>query len=409
MPYLISLVLLLIGVLTIAPANSRVGNGLTLDAPSQFGLKVINQLDGDKNVFISPFSIHSCLEMVYLGADGKTKTNLGNVLNLGSTTPEAAASKCEALIKEITTPNNTPGISGPGKSLTLEASNSVWASKNVKLVSAYSKALNDYFNSDARTIDFANQSNVAVINQWVKATTHGKIDSIVKSLDPSTLLMLINSAYFKAHWDKVFDKTLTQAGDFHPLSGKTTKAMMMNREGRFSYYEDDSLQLIKLPYTDPRFSMYVFLPRGASDVNKFCQAISPSAWTQYMSKIATRPGKLTLPRFKMDYEIQLKKLLSEMGMADAFTTEANFSKMTIPPPKAFIGDVIHKTYVSVNEEGTEAAAVTAVTMMGTSAPGAPVSPFVMNVDHPFFFAVAYEGQSGKQTILFAGKTMTPSN
>lgn len=409
MSHLIALVLLVVGLTWLLPSYSRVADGAMLDAPSTFGLKLLNKLSGDENVFVSPFSIHSCLEMAYAGASGTTAANMANVLNLTGMSAQYAAANYKSLIQELQTPINNPGITGPGKSLTLEIANSIWANSNVKFVPAYSKLLNGSYNAEAKTIDFAKSISVSTINNWVKDKTHGKIDSIVQSLDPSTLLMLINSAYFKAHWDKVFDKSLTAPADFHLLSGKATKAQMMNREGRFSYYEDDNLQAVKLPYTDKRFAMYVFLPRANSDINKFCQSLTADTWTQYMSKIAAnRFGKLSLPRFKMDYQIKLKQMLTQMGMADAFSSSANFSQMTVPPPKPFIGEVIHKTYVSVDEEGTEAAAVTAIAMMGSAAPGIPVSPFVMTVDHPFCFAVVYEGQAGKQTILFAGKEMNPT-
>lgn len=407
MSHRIALVLVVIGLVWLLPSYSKVGDGALLDPPSSFGLKLLNKLSGDENVFVSPFSIHSCLEMAYAGASDKTATNMANVLDISGLNAQRAAANYTSLIHELTTPLNNPSITGPGKSLTLEIANSIWANKSVNFVPAYSQLLQNSYNAEAKTIDFSKPSAVGTINSWVKNKTHDKIDSIVQTLDPSTLLMLINSAYFKAHWDKVFDKSLTSSKDFHLLSGETAKAMMMQREGRYSYYEDNNLQAIKLPYTDSRFAMYVFLPRGNSDVNKFCQSLNGDTWTQYMSKMSTRPGKLNLPRFKMDYQIKLKQLLSQMGMADAFSTSANFSQMTVPPPKPFIGEVIHKTYVSVDEEGTEAAAVTAIAMMGASASGAPVSPFVMNVDHPFCFAVVYQRDSGRQTILFAGKTMNP--
>jgi len=403
--------LLIVGLTSITPVQSKIDTAYSLDAPSLFGLNAINKIAGDKlnldkNIFISPLSIHSCLEMVYLGADGRTKANMASVLNLSGMDAQAAASSYKTFIQQMQSAKNIPGISGPGKSLTLEIANSLWAQGNVRFVPGYSKLLSTSFNADCKTIDFANPNSVNVINTWVKQKTHNKIDSIVKSLDPATFMMLINSAYFKAHWDKVFDKKQTAPGDFQMLSGKAIKAQMMHRDGQFFYFEDANVQAIKLPYTDDRFAMYVFLPRGTADANTFSESLSAETWAKYMSQMSKGNGSLTLPRFKMNYELHLKKLLSQMGMPDVFTPAANFNQMTVPPPKPFIGDVIHKTYVNVDEEGTEAAAVTAAIMMTSGY--MPMTPFVMNVDHPFFFAVTYEGQPGKQSILFAGKMINPS-
>jgi serine protease inhibitor len=409
--YLALVLLIIVGLTSISPVQSKIDTAYTLDAPSLFGLNAINRLAGDKlnhdkNIFISPFSIHSCLEMVFVGADGRTKANMAEVLNLSGLDAQSAASHYGVFVKQMQAPKNIPGITGPGKSLTLEIANSLWAQNNVRFVPGYSKLISTSFNADCKTIDFRNPNSVSVINAWVKQKTHNKIDSIVKTLDPATFMMLINSAYFKAHWDKVFDKKLTAAGDFHMLSGNSVKAQMMHRDGQFFYGEDANVQVIKLPYTDDRFAMYVFLPRGTTDANSFCETLSAENWAKYMSLMQKGNGSLTLPRFKMNYELHLKKLLSQMGMPDAFTPAANFNQMTVPPPKPFIGEVIHKTYVNVDEEGTEAAAVTAAVMLGASF--MPMTPFVMNVDHPFFFAVTYEEKPGNQTILFAGKVMDPT-
>ncbi|MBX9879326.1 MAG: serpin family protein [Candidatus Obscuribacterales bacterium] len=402
--------LLIVGLTSIPCAQSKIDSGYQLDPASTFGLNVVNRLAGDqandnKNVFISPLSIHSCLEMVYVGAAGKTKVDMADVLNLSGIDAQSAASSYATFTRQLQTVKDIPGIKGPGKSLTMEIANSLWARPDVRFVPNYSKLLTSAFNADAKTIDFRRADSVSIINNWVKQKTHNKIDSIVKTLDPATFLMLINSAYFKAHWDKVFDKKQTAPADFHLLSGQSVKANMMHRDGQFFYLEDTNVQAVKLSYTDDRFAMYVFLPRSNSDVNQFCQSLTPANWTGYMNSMNKGNGTLTLPRFKMSYELHLKKLLSQMGMPEAFTPGANFTQMTLPPPKPFIGDVIHKTYVNVDEDGTEAAAVTAAIMMGSSF--MPMTPFVMNVDHPFFCAVTYEEQPGKQTILFAGKVMNP--
>ncbi len=396
-------------VLTQSPAalaaEPQTSSSLTAQSSSKFGLALLRKLGGQsKNLFICPLSIHTCLEMALAGAKGKTAQEMAEVLGLsGHAMPEVEADY-SSFMSKLTTKPQFAGFEGPGAAVQLEFANSLWSHKDLNLVPSYVSLLKNTYKAECTALDFANPSAPGRINSWVKQCTHGKIDSVIQSLDPADLLVLVNAAYFKAHWEHEFSKSQTRPSSFYLGSGKVVKVPMMHASRRFEYYEDKDVQLISLPYTDSHFQMYIVLPQKTLSIGKFCAMLTAENWSKW-KQCSNREGALAVPKFKLEYQIGLKSILAEMGMPTAFSIAADFSKMTAR--KALISDVIHKTFVDVNEEGTEAAAVTAIPIAGAGF-HEPEKPFSMVVDRPFFFALESNGfEQQTDALIFAGTVVDP--
>jgi serine protease inhibitor len=224
---------------------------------------------------------------------------------------------------------------------------------------------------------------------------------------PDDIMFLINAIYFKGMWRYKFDRANTAERDFYLLDKGSKKIPMMSQGGEFQYYEDEDFQGIRLPYGNDRLAMYIFLPSRGADFRAFVDGLSAEKWQDWLNRLYMREGEIILPRFKLEYEKNLNDVLKLMGMAVAFDPDkADFSAMynMSSEERVFISEVLQKTFVEVNEEGTEAAAVTAVRMKMTSAVGGESQKFRMVVDHPFFCAIR-DDRTG--AILFTGIIVNP--
>jgi serpin B len=286
------------------------------------------------------------------------------------------------------------------KNVRLDIANSLWLRKGVMLRKQFADDCDKYYRASVTTLDFARPSAVTTINDWCSKNTNGRIKQIVSELKPEEFLVLINAVYFKGSWTEEFDPKLTAPREFHMASGSAQR-QMMNREDRFRYREDDAMQAVVLPYGDERLNLYIFLPRDKDGLAKFLTTfdLQPSTFTGF----AEKKGTVVLPRFKIEFEQSLNATLKQLGMGIAFTPGADFSGMVAPPATAAISDVLHKTFVEVNEEGTEAAAVTGVKMMMTAMPR-PEDKFSFVCDHPFLCAIR-DDVTG--SVLFLGAIYDP--
>ncbi|UCB52669.1 MAG: serpin family protein, partial [Candidatus Zixiibacteriota bacterium] len=234
--------------------------------------------------------------------------------------------------------------------------------------------------------------------------TNGKITQIVDPpIDPLMVMFLINAIYFKGTWTCEFDKELTKDADFFLPNGSRKPCKLMTREDEFRYFENSDFQAIDLPYGDGDFSMIVFLPRRNTNIDSLIADLNQENWDRWISSFSERKGTLELPRFTLKYELKLNDVLKALGMAIAFQPfVADFSNMCKARGDLYISEVKHKTFVEVNEEGTEAAAVTSVGVAITS-----VDPtvFWMRIDRPFIFAIR---ENRSQTLLFVGKIVEPA-
>lgn len=363
-------------------------------ANNKFGTKIFTEIlktDKDKNIFISPTSILFALSMTYNGTKANTKTEMEKALELTGMTTEEVNKGSNALIRTLVNADS---------SVRLDIANSLWGKKNVKFSPDFLKNNEDFFKATTSNIDF-NSEAVKMINTWVSNATQGKIPTIIDGqIDPNTLLFLINAIYFKGDWTNKFDKNLTKEEDFNLVSGSKKKVQMMSLYEKLAYYKGDNFQALSLPYGKENISMYVFLPDN--DLEDFYKQLYDSNLIDWFGKFSKKNGTLKLPKFKLEYEKNLNEILGSLGMPTAFTENADFSAMFTDNTKAAITNVKHKTFVEVNEEGTEAAAVTGVTVGATSV--MIDEPYNMVFDKPFFYLIR-DNSSG--TILFMGEVVEP--
>ena len=367
-----------------------------VSANTKFGFNLFSQLlvkDNNKNIFVSPSSIALALAMTYNGADGSTKEVMAKALELQGLNLQQVNSNYAEL---------KTSLENPDPEVTLNIANSLWADQDVNLKPDFIQNNQEFYQAKVTNLNFADSDTPNKINSWVKENTQGKIENIIDKIDPNQVLFLLNAIYFKGSWKQEFDQEKTAQLPFYLSSGEEKQHPMMSQSGDYKYYESEDFQAVSLPYGENgRVSFYVFLPKQNSDLNSFYESLNAANWEKWMSKFALRNGSLRLPRFKMDYEATLNDALSALGMEEAFTNSANFSQMG---NNLKISQVKHKTFVEVNEEGTEAAATTSVGIELTSAQIPSQKPFRMIVDRPFFCAIR-DNQTG--TVLFMGSIVEP--
>ena len=368
-------------------------------ANTRFGLKLFGQIlkqDSGKNVFISPASIAIALAMTYNGASGDTQKAMAQTLELNGMSLEDVNNAYAAL--RTTLQSADPKVQ-------LSIANSLWVRQGATLNNDFLQRNQLYFRAQVQELSFADPGAVGTINAWVSQNTNGKIPTIVDQIPSNMMLYLINAIYFKGDWTRQFDKSKTSDQPFHLLDGSTKQVPLMTQTGTFtSYFKGNDFQAVKLPYGDGRLSMLVFLPNSDSDLQTFEDELNETNWNAWMGQFHKAEGTLQLPRFTLDYETSLNETLKMLGMSAAFAPQsADFSAMHTGSDRFFISEVKHKTFLEVNEEGTEAAAVTSVGV-GTTAMQPEEEKFNMVVDRPFFVAIR-DNSTG--TVLFMGSIVQP--
>jgi serpin B len=344
-----------------------------------------------ENVFISPYSIHAALCMAWSGARGRTADAMAGTMHLAG--PASGVMEACLALKD--------GLSSADALVRLEIANSLWSRRGLALKAGFKGGVEKYFGGTARELDFRDPRSRSVINGWVKEKTSGKIDKIIEQIPPDAALYLINAVYFKGGWRTRFDPKLTREQDFFLPGGQAQKMPFMRQDGEYQHLRGEGFQAVRLPYGSGRFAMYVFLPDNRDGLSGLLGSVNAGNWSNWLAGFAKTRGHLELPRFKADYFRDLVPALSKLGMGPAFGAAADFSGMG--PEGLTIDQVLHKTVVEVNEEGTEAAAVTSVGVRVTSVRPEP-EPFRMVVDHPFLMAIA-DGETG--AILFIGAMYQP--
>lgn len=370
-----------------------------VDSDNKFGLKLfqkINEAEQDKNVFISPLSVSMALGMTLNGAGGETQTAMDQTLELAGLTTDEINRSYRSLIELLTNLD---------RKVVFQIANSIWYRQEWTFEQEFIDVNKTYFDAVVRGLDFNDPRSVDIMNAWVKDNTNGLIEEIIEApIDPLAVMFLINAIYFKGTWTYEFDKGLTTDDGFTLLDGSQKTVKMMKLNGDLQYFGNDLFQAVDLPYGDKLFSMTVLLPRQGIDVNALVAQFSRDNWQQWLSSLSGEAVDLSLPKFKIEYAIELNDILAALGMAVAFDPlQADFSGMYTGPEDLYISKVKHKTFVEVDEEGTEAAAVTSVEIELTSAGPKGIS---MKVDHPFIFVIR---ENSSQTILFMGKIMEPAN
>ncbi len=364
---------------------------------NKFGLKLFNEInrqeDADKNIFISPLSVSMALGMTLNGAAGETQAAMEQTLEFTGMTTDDINQTYRSLIDLLTNLD---------RKVTFEIGNSIWYREGMAFEQTFIDVNKQFFDAVVRAVNFNDaEAAAALMNAWVKDKTHGKISEIVKpdAIDWNTVMFLINAIYFKGTWTFEFKKENTRDDQFTKLDGSPIPCKMMNMTGTLSYFENDLFQAVDLPYGDKLFSMTIFLPKLPLDVNALLAELTQENWDAWLSSFVDRTTELQFPKFTLEYELTMNNVLKALGMEIAFSGAADFTRM-YAPGGLYIDEVIHKTFVKVDEEGTEAAAVTSVEVAETSVPSYPL----MRVDRPFLFVIR-DHHSG--AILFMGKIVEP--
>lgn len=364
---------------------------------NEFGFKLLKKLylqNTATNVFISPPSILFGLSMVNDGAVGGTERAIRSTMQLEEFTCDEINEMNSELIGLF---------SRTVESTELQIANAIVLDRQCKFRPKFTSDCDTFYSAKVFEKDFRDKATIEEINGWVKENTNGKIQTIIDRFAPLDILVILNAIYFSAKWNSPFKPEATLKKPFYSLDGCERTGQQMLRYGEFRYYEEDGFQSIRLPY-ERRFSMNIILPRKRDGLSKLIKRLDKSKWNELNTSMDQRPGAIGLPRFKIEYSKSLVDVLGDLGMSLAFSAKADFSRMTDLP--AFVSDVIHKTYLEVNERGTEAAAVTAFGLIGASLKKVKLpKPFSMIVDHPFFCVIT-ENVSG--LILFAGAIVDPS-
>jgi serpin B len=364
---------------------------------NQFGLDLFGRIiesDETANVMISPTSISLAMGMAYNGAETSTKQAFDSVLNYEGLTRAEVNEITRELIKTLVT--NSKGN-------LLEIANSVWYRTNFPVYEGFIEMNKTYFDAEVKELDFANPAAVDAINSWVADKTHDKIDKIIEELSPEAMMVLINALYFNCLWEIEFDPDETKTETFYKEDQTAfADVEMMTTEGEFNYAATNDFTAVELPYKNGKFSMHLFLPSYGSGVDELIGKLDGDSWIEWLEGFSEHEKvQVTMPKFRFEYQRSLVNDLAGMGLGIAFTDAADFSG--ISQIALLISEVIHKTYIDVNEEGTEAAAVTAIVMELTSA-GPGGGPVVIRLDRPFLFAIT---ENSSKSIVFIGKMMEP--
>ncbi len=397
------LIILMVAVFIISPFYSAKADDVlqtVVKGNGDFGFELYQELKNEKgNLFFAPYSISTALAMTYAGTRGQTEKEMSEVLHF-SLRQEPLHSSFSKLQSHLNIIQNKGYIK-------LSIANSLWAQEGYHFLDAFFDLNKKYYGAGLNFVDFEVKTEAArkTINLWVEDRTEQKIKELIKPrmIDQLTTLVLCNAIYFKGDWLSQFDKKRTHDTDFYIAVDKTIQVSMMSQKSKFKFKDFNDFSTIELPYEGNDLSMVIFLPKEIGGLVKLEENLTNDNvkdWIKQLYNSYESEISVSLPKFKTTCEFELSKVLSNMGMSSAFSLRtADFSGMT-GIKDLFISKVIHKAFVDVNEEGTEAAAATAVVMeKGIS------MPLTFKADHPFVFLIR-ENKTG--SILFIGRIIDPT-
>ena len=378
------------------PINLDFKSKSILEADNAFAFDLFREIlqseENEENIMISPLSVSLALAMTYNGADGETKEAMENVFRLQGFTLEEINKSYQGLIDALLSVD--PRV-------IMEIANSIWYRDTFHVEDEFLSVNKTYYNAEVEGLDFANPTSKDIINQWVSSKTHNKIEKIVDNIDPSDVMFLINAIYFKGAWKYQFEEENTHDSPFYTENNEYLKDVeMMNIKGDFNYLSNDLFYAVELPYGQGNYSMVILLPQSDVSIDDLVSEMNHDKWKTWMESFYERSEfNVYLPKFKFEYKKELKETLTTLGMGIAFSDYADFTKIN-PGGGLLISSVKHKTFIEVNEEGTEAAAVTSVTISLTSI--GPPNHF--RADHPFVFVIK---EKFTNAIMFMGKVGEP--
>ncbi len=367
-----------------------------IQSGNDFAFDLFKEIDRDEqkdeNLMISPLSVSLALAMTYNGADNETKKAFEKVLHLNGLSADDINKSYQSLIKAL--------LSVDPKVI-MEIANSIWYRNTFHVEDEFLNVNKTYYDARVSALNFADPASLKTINQWVADHTHNKIDKIIDQIDPMDVMYLINAVYFKGTWKYQFDENNTQEAPFYDETGNSSgNAKMMHIKGDISYFSNDLFQAIDLPYGQGNFSMTILLPEEGKSLNDLVENMTDQNWKTWTESFYEKKDySIYIPKFKFEYKKKLNDALISLGLGNAFSGTADFTKIN-PQGNLSISEVMHKTFIEVNEEGTEAAAVTSVTIRLTSI--GPSDEF--RADHPFIFVIREQSTGA---IMFMGKVIEP--
>ncbi|WP_372752881.1 serpin family protein [Mariniflexile sp.] len=374
------------------PFNTIAKGGAVVSANNLFAFSLfeeIAQSETEANFMISPVSASLALGMVYNGAAGDTQQAFSNVFNYGDITLEQTNLVNQNIINHLT--RNASGT-------TFEIANSLWVNNSFPVNENFLEANRSYYTAEVQNKDFRDPNTLKTINNWVSNKTNGKISNILDGIAPNAVLYAINALYFKSDWKYRFDVKDTKKRSFQLNNGTVKQVDMMSMSEDLNYFSNSIFSSVELPYANNEYTMILMLPNVENTVDDILAIMNNENWMSWQSSYSEHNLRITMPKFTFSYKKEFNEALVNLGLGIAFSDNANFSGISDISTK--ISFVLQKTFIDVNEEGTEAAAVTVVGVETTSVN----SPKHFLLDRPFIFAIK-EKETG--SICFIGKVGNP--
>lgn len=364
------------------------GNEFAFDI---FG-KVIETAEAAQNVMISPLSISYALSMTINGAAGETRDAMQEALRINGIDQETLNKSYKAL---------TSALLNIDKRVLISIANSVWTEDDFEVKKAFIDVLTSYYDAESKAFDIGDPSAPGLMNSWIEDKTNGLIREMIDQLPDNTVMLLINAIYFKGQWKLQFDESKTVDETFFLAGNSQVTVPMMKQKKDFKVFEGNGFKIAEFPYGQGNYVMDVILPDDKEGLNSTIALINSPDYELWVNQMTEQEIEVSFPRFKYGFKRTLKDILSDMGMGIAFTEYADFSNIS-EQFDLLLNDVAHQTFIETNEEGTEAAAATVVTVGTTSMPPPPLE---FRMDHPFLYIIR---ETSTNSILFMGRVSDPS-
>ncbi len=368
-----------------------------VEADNAFGLEIfqkIRESSKEENIMISPLSISVAFAMAFNGADKDTKTEMEKAMKLNGLTTEQINNSYKMLIS---------ALQSLDKEVVFEIANAIFYAEGFSVKPDFLNINKTVYNAEVQKLNFGSPNAVPAINGWVAEKTHDKIKSIIDQLNPLDRMVLVNAIYFNGIWKNKFEEKGTHLLNFTKTGGVNIEVPTMKKEEKLNYTSNSLFSAVKIPYGNGQYNMIVMLPASNKNSQDLINELTPDKWNNWMKNFEVKdPVVVKMPRFKFAFETKLMNVLAQMGMVKAFQAGmADFSK--ISNEELYISSAVHKSFIDVNENGTEAAAVTGLTFTTTSAGNEPPKTY-FNVDKPFVFAIT---EKDTDVILFIGEVRNP--
>ncbi len=385
-------------VINLSANEAKLSSEGNINSLNLFSLIVEEELKSGKssNVIISPLSLYIALAMTWNGAEGETKAEIQRFLGLEGLTEIEVNEYFKKLLDALP-------VTDPKAKISI--ANSIWHDKGLNVLNDFRKNNINYFYSEVTALNFSDKASVDLINKWCSDKTNGIIKKIIEQIQVEEVMFLINALYFKAPWSVPFDKEKTTTSQFRLSNGSTVNTPMMSDTDTFNYSENNDYKTLKLDYGNGSFGMIFILPSGNNKIEDIAGIIKePSVWSSIVGNKTTTKIDIKIPKFKFEYENRLDPFLKNLGINRAFNAyEAELTKIAnVGNQNLYISRVLQKAAIETNEEGSEAAAVTAIGVGLTSAP--QLKEFYAN--RPFIFAIT---ENSTNTVLFIGKVENPQS